>query len=170
MSSATSRHAGLSSQPGMRHPAHLAQPDGQARLSRSDGVRFGSFEDNFEPVKAAAQSLKELLERLGLPAYLKTTGSRGLHVAVPLKRQADFDSVRAFARELAEVVVRQEPGSAHWNNEKASVAATCSWTPTGTPTHKRWPLLTPCAHGVALRYRSRSHWSELNKKELRPMA
>jgi bifunctional non-homologous end joining protein LigD len=65
--------------------------------------------DSFEPVKATAQSLKELLDRLGLPAYLKTTGSRGLHVAVPLKRGEGFDSVRAFARELALAVVSHEP-------------------------------------------------------------
>jgi len=51
-----------------------------------------------------------VLEQLGLPAYLKMTGSRGLHVAVPLKRSERFDSVRAFARELAKVVVSQEPG------------------------------------------------------------
>ncbi|TMA93279.1 MAG: ATP-dependent DNA ligase [Deltaproteobacteria bacterium] len=66
-------------------------------------------EDNFDPVKATAQSLKELLDQLGLPVYLKTTGSRGLHVAVPLKRTEVFDSVRAFARELAGVVVSREP-------------------------------------------------------------
>jgi bifunctional non-homologous end joining protein LigD len=66
--------------------------------------------DSFEPVKATAQSLKEVLEQLGLPAYLKTTGSRGLHVAVPLKRTETFDSMRAFATKLAQVVVRQEPG------------------------------------------------------------
>jgi bifunctional non-homologous end joining protein LigD len=67
-------------------------------------------EDNFEPVKTTAQSLKELLEWLGLPAYLKTTGARGLHVAVPLKRTESFDSVRAFARALAGILVSQEPG------------------------------------------------------------
>jgi bifunctional non-homologous end joining protein LigD len=66
--------------------------------------------DSFEPVKAAAQSLKELLDQLGLPAYLKATGSRGLHVAVPLKRSEGFDAVRTFARGLARVVVSQEPG------------------------------------------------------------
>jgi bifunctional non-homologous end joining protein LigD len=66
--------------------------------------------DSFEPVKAAARSLKELLDHLGLPAYLKTTGLRGLHVAVPLKRREDFDTVRAFAREVARVIVSQEPG------------------------------------------------------------
>lgn len=65
--------------------------------------------ESFEPVKATARALKELLDQLGLPAYVKTTGSRGLHVAVPLKRQEDFDSVRAFARELARVIADQDP-------------------------------------------------------------
>lgn len=37
--------------------------------------------DTFALVKSTAQSLKQLLDRLGLPAYVKTTGSRGLHVA-----------------------------------------------------------------------------------------
>lgn len=87
-------------------------------LSRSDRLDYPDqlvfdldpSEDKFEPVKAAAQSLKELLDQLGLPAYLKTTGGRGLHVAVPLKRGEPFDSVRAFATDLAKIVVRQEPG------------------------------------------------------------
>lgn len=66
--------------------------------------------ESFEPVRRTAQSLKELLDRLGVPAYVKTTGSRGLHVAVPLRRRERFDAVRAVARELAKVVVSQEPG------------------------------------------------------------
>jgi bifunctional non-homologous end joining protein LigD len=66
--------------------------------------------DSFEPVKATALSLRELLDQLGLPAYLKTTGSRGLHVAVPLKRNEGFDGVRALARELARIVASQAPG------------------------------------------------------------
>jgi bifunctional non-homologous end joining protein LigD len=87
----------------------LSQAD---KLDDPDQITFDldPSGDSFEPVKAAAQSLKELLDQLGIPAYLKTTGSRGLHVAVPLKRSESFDSVRAFARELARVVVSQEPG------------------------------------------------------------
>jgi bifunctional non-homologous end joining protein LigD len=61
--------------------------------------------ENFDAVRAAAQSFRELLDKLELPVYVKTTGSRGLHVAVPLDRKEDFDSVRAFARRLAEIVV-----------------------------------------------------------------
>jgi bifunctional non-homologous end joining protein LigD len=65
--------------------------------------------DRFELVKSTARSVKALLDELGLPAYLKTTGSRGLHVAVPLRRGEDFDSVRAFARAVAKIVVSQAP-------------------------------------------------------------
>src|SRR6267142_5047198 len=66
--------------------------------------------DSFEPVKTTAQAFKQLLDQLGVPAYLKTTGSRGLHVAVPLRPDARFEAVRAVAQQLAEVVVRQAPG------------------------------------------------------------
>jgi bifunctional non-homologous end joining protein LigD len=81
------------------------------KLDRPDQMVFDldPSGDSFEPVKATAQSLKELLDQLGLPAYLKTTGSRGLHVAVPLRRSEDFDAVRAFAREVARVLVSEEP-------------------------------------------------------------
>src|SRR5699024_6856400 len=50
----------------------------------------------------------DLLEELRLPAYLKTTGSRGYHVVVPLRPEADFDEVHRFARQLAEVLVARE--------------------------------------------------------------
>lgn len=65
--------------------------------------------EDFEPVRSTARAFKQLLDDLDLPAYLKTTGSRGLHVVVPLQRREGFDSVRAFARELAGVVIRQAP-------------------------------------------------------------
>jgi bifunctional non-homologous end joining protein LigD len=63
----------------------------------------------FELVKSTAQSLKLLLDALGLPAYVKTSGSRGLHVVVPLRRVEPFDCVRRFARELARIVVDEAP-------------------------------------------------------------
>ena len=63
----------------------------------------------FQMVKSTAASLKAVLDNLHLPAFIKTTGSRGLHVVVPLKRTQPFDDVRDFARELAAVVVSQAP-------------------------------------------------------------
>jgi bifunctional non-homologous end joining protein LigD len=60
-------------------------------------------------VRDAARALRELLEELGLAAYVKSTGSRGLHVVTPLDCRADFDEARAFARELARLLAEREP-------------------------------------------------------------
>jgi len=64
--------------------------------------------DDFEPVRDTAHCLREKLEHMGLPAFVKSTGSRGLHVTVPIKPEADFDTVRSFARQLSEVVARED--------------------------------------------------------------
>jgi bifunctional non-homologous end joining protein LigD len=60
-------------------------------------------------VRRATRLVGDLLDDLGLTTYLKTTGSRGYHVLVPLRRSWTFDEVRAFAREVAEVLVEREP-------------------------------------------------------------
>jgi bifunctional non-homologous end joining protein LigD len=65
--------------------------------------------DDLTAVVEAARSLRNLLEELGLATFAKATGSRGLHVVVPLDRRADFDEVRAFARGVADVVASREP-------------------------------------------------------------
>jgi bifunctional non-homologous end joining protein LigD len=65
--------------------------------------------ENFELVRSTALASKQLLDDLALPAFLKTTGSRGLHVVVPLQRREDYDAVRTFAREMAAVIVSQAP-------------------------------------------------------------
>jgi bifunctional non-homologous end joining protein LigD len=61
------------------------------------------------PLRDAARALRELLEEVGLAAYVKTTGSRGLHVVSPLDRSAGFEDARAFARELAALLAEGEP-------------------------------------------------------------
>jgi bifunctional non-homologous end joining protein LigD len=60
-------------------------------------------------VRRATRLVGELLDDLGLESAVKTTGSRGYHVLVPLRRQAGFEDVRAFARECAQVLVDREP-------------------------------------------------------------
>ncbi|GAA3113896.1 non-homologous end-joining DNA ligase [Streptomyces rectiviolaceus] len=60
--------------------------------------------DDFEPVRSAAHRLHELLDELDLPSGLMTTGSRGLHVVVPLNRRDDVDDVLAFARSVAQTL------------------------------------------------------------------
>ncbi|NUR06054.1 MAG: DNA ligase [Nocardioidaceae bacterium] len=65
--------------------------------------------DEVEPVRRAAHLVGDLLDDLGLTAYLKTTGSRGYHVLVPLRPHDGFDEVRGFAREVAHLLVSREP-------------------------------------------------------------
>jgi bifunctional non-homologous end joining protein LigD len=60
-------------------------------------------------VRRAALTFGALLRELGLEPWGMTTGSRGYHVVVPLQRRADFDAVRAFARDLAGLAAAREP-------------------------------------------------------------
>ncbi|MFI9250282.1 non-homologous end-joining DNA ligase [Streptomyces sp. NPDC053069] len=69
----------------------------------------GTPGDDFARVREAAGWLRELLEELGLPAAPMTTGSRGLHLVVPLNGRHDFDEVRRFARDVAELAASRHP-------------------------------------------------------------
>lgn len=49
-------------------------------------------------VREAAQLVHAFLQQLGLTSFLKTSGGKGLHVVVPLRRLHDWDSVKGFSR------------------------------------------------------------------------
>jgi bifunctional non-homologous end joining protein LigD len=82
-------------------------------LDRPDQLVFDldpPDDQHFGEVRKLALELKELLEgELGLTAFVKTTGGRGLHVHVPLAARDDFDAVRQFARQVSEVLAAREP-------------------------------------------------------------
>ena len=60
-------------------------------------------------VKEAAQLVRAFLEELGLPAFLKTSGGKGLHVVVPLKRQHGWDTVKDFSQAIVAHLARTLP-------------------------------------------------------------
>jgi bifunctional non-homologous end joining protein LigD len=66
----------------------------------------------FRGVVRAAQLVHEELERLSLRAALKTSGSRGLHVAIPLPRQTTYDTALALAERVARRVAETNPKAA----------------------------------------------------------
>ena len=63
----------------------------------------------FPRVVAAALDLRALLLDAGVTPFAMTTGSRGLHVVVPLRRRYGFDEVLGAARDLAEALVERAP-------------------------------------------------------------
>lgn len=81
------------------------------RITRPDRLVFDLDPpgDDFEAVREAARLLGELLDELNLPSAVMTTGSRGLHVIVPLNGEHDFDDARAFAREVADALADAHP-------------------------------------------------------------
>ncbi|MBM4823040.1 ATP-dependent DNA ligase [Streptomyces actuosus] len=66
-------------------------------------------DDDFAAVREAARRLGDLLDQLRLPSALMTTGSRGLHVIVPLDGRDEVDAVREFARDVADLLVAEHP-------------------------------------------------------------
>jgi bifunctional non-homologous end joining protein LigD len=65
-------------------------------------IDLDPYDNDFDTVRRAAGQCKALLEELKLISFVKTTGSRGLHVVVPIRREREFDYVREFSRALAE--------------------------------------------------------------------
>jgi bifunctional non-homologous end joining protein LigD len=63
----------------------------------------------FDVVRAAALELRDLLPDLGLVPFVKTTGSSGLHVEVPLDGSATTEEVRGFADDVAALLARLHP-------------------------------------------------------------
>jgi len=63
----------------------------------------------FEPVRRTAMILRELCAQLGLPAFVKTTGSKGLHVVAPLDDAATFADAGALATRIGALLCRRHP-------------------------------------------------------------
>jgi bifunctional non-homologous end joining protein LigD len=60
-------------------------------------------------IQEAAQLVRMLLQELGLPAFLKTSGGKGLHVVVPLRPKFDWDTVKDFSHAVVRHLARTLP-------------------------------------------------------------
>src|SRR5688500_3477842 len=68
-----------------------------------------SKEGELEILCATALRLRDLLAELGLPSWVKTSGSKGFHIAVPLDGKSDFGAVARFAHAVGRVLVQRDP-------------------------------------------------------------
>jgi len=66
-------------------------------------------DEDLDALRAAALALRDLLQELGLPAWVKTSGSKGFHLVVPLDRKTGFDEVAAFASGVGSMLVARHP-------------------------------------------------------------
>ena len=108
-------HVGLARVDRIHHPDRLV-------------VDLDPSDDDFDKVKRAARAARRLIERTSLVPFVQTTGSRGLHVWVPLEPAASFDQVRAFAAEVADRLVARRPRSSRPSSARRSEGRACSWT------------------------------------------
>ena len=64
---------------------------------------------NWPQIQEAAQLVRAMLEELALPCFLKTSGGKGLHLVVPLKRLLDWDTVKDFSQAVVQHMARTLP-------------------------------------------------------------
>lgn len=123
---------------------------------------------NFNQVRKTALMLKKILEKLDLMPFVMTTGSKGLHVVVPLKGDASFDDVHTFAHDIAQIMADGDPEHLTLEMRKDkragrifvdylrnsfSATAVC---PYSVRPKEGAPVATPL------------QWSEVSKKTLKP--
>ncbi|HKB85381.1 MAG TPA: non-homologous end-joining DNA ligase [Ignavibacteriaceae bacterium] len=66
--------------------------------------------DEFSEVIFAAKKLRDILTGdLGITTFIKTTGSKGVHVEIPLQRKENFDEVREFGRKVSKILSNRYP-------------------------------------------------------------
>ena len=78
--------------------------------------------DGFAPAIEVAHLVRELLDGLGLPGYVKTSGADGIHVLAPIRRRATFQETYDFAEAVSRLLEARHPGlvTTEWLKRKRS--------------------------------------------------
>jgi bifunctional non-homologous end joining protein LigD len=76
----------------------------------------------FAQAISVAHLIRELLDELELPGYVKTSGADGIHVLAPIQRRASFEETYEFAGEAARLLEARHPGvvTTEWLKKKRS--------------------------------------------------
>lgn len=74
---------------------------------------------DFGKVQEVARALRAVLDARDLPSFVTTTGSRGLHIVLPLDASVEVDALRPFARGIAAEVAESHPALATVEQRKA---------------------------------------------------
>ncbi len=98
----------LANQNTVTHHVWLSRAD---RPGHPDQMMFDLDppDERFARVRRAALLLKEVLDGRSLPSLVKSSGSKGLHVVVPLDRTRTTEQVLDLAGDIADEVVGRDP-------------------------------------------------------------
>jgi bifunctional non-homologous end joining protein LigD len=122
-------------------------------------------------VQEAAQLVHAFLGQLGLPCFLKTSGGKGLHVVVPVRRLHDWDTVKGFSQAVVAHMARTIPqrfvarsgpknrvGRIFIDYLRNGLGATtvCAWSVRARP---GLGISVPVAWGELPSLRGADHWS-----------
>ena len=66
-------------------------------------------DEDLDVLRTATLALRDLLDELGLPSWVKTSGSKGFHIVVPLDGKAGFGPVMGFAGAVGSLLVARDP-------------------------------------------------------------
>jgi bifunctional non-homologous end joining protein LigD len=124
--------------------------------------------DDVKSVRGAAVGLRDLLAELGLPSWVKTTGSKGFHIAVPIDGKTPMGTVVRFANAIGTFFVSLAPNQLTQEFSKAdrrgriyvdtgrngfSATFAAAYTVRARP---RAPVSAPCT------------WEEVERGEVKP--
>jgi bifunctional non-homologous end joining protein LigD len=138
-----------------------------SRVDKPDRPDFVLFDldppdDGFALAIEVAHLIRELLDELGLPGYVKTSGADGIHVVAPITRRSTFQQTYVFAEGASRLLEQRHPGkvTTEWlkkkregvlvdhrqNGHGKTIASVYSvrpkpGAPVSTPLH--WEELTP---------------------------
>jgi len=96
-----------------------------SRVDKPDRPDFVLFDldppdDGFELAIEVAQLIRELLDELELPGYVKTSGADGIHVVAPITRRSSFKQTYDFAEKASRLLEQRHPGklTTEWLKKK----------------------------------------------------
>jgi bifunctional non-homologous end joining protein LigD len=88
-----------------------------SRIDRPDRPDFVLFDldppdepDGFRQAIQVAHLIRDLLDEIDLPGYVKTSGADGIHVVAPIARRATFEDAYNFAEAASRLLEERHPG------------------------------------------------------------
>lgn len=124
----------------------------------------------WKTMQEAARLLKTLLDELGLPAFLKTSGGKGLHVVTPVRRLHDWEITKGFSKAIVEHMAATLPklfvAKSGASNRVGRIYIDYLRNGFGATTVSAWSLRARPGLGISVpiaweelgRVRSASHW------------